>query len=277
MAERSGADFGSRLRTARERRGVDLREISSRTKIPIGVLEALERNDISRLPRGIFGRAFVRSYAAEIGLDPEQAVRDFVAAFPEDSALAGHAASGQIEDNEAVESDRQLATTVLRLILVSVPLAGVVLYFGTVGRRAATVPVERPAAVQPPASVPARVAQPPVTPAASTVPDAVPTVPSVPDATPVAAPGDRLVVGLSVKRACWISATVDGQKAIDGLLQPGDARTLDVGHELVLTAGDGSAVVLTLNGAAARPIGRTGDVATARITPSNAGSFVGAR
>jgi hypothetical protein len=93
----------------------------------------------------------------------------------------------------------------------------------------------------------------------------------------VPAPGDRLVVGLSVKRACWISATVDGQKTIDRLVQPGDGRTLEVHRELVLTAGDGSAVVLTLNGAAARPIGRTGEVATARITPGNAGSFMAAR
>ena len=50
--------------------------------------EALERNDISRLPGGIFSRAFVRSYAAEIGADPEQTVRDFLTQFPHESVTA---------------------------------------------------------------------------------------------------------------------------------------------------------------------------------------------
>src|SRR5437899_11057192 len=59
------------------------------TKISVSQLEALERNDISRLPGGIFSRAFVRSYAAEVGVDPEQTVRDFLSQFPHDSVTIG--------------------------------------------------------------------------------------------------------------------------------------------------------------------------------------------
>ena len=43
-------DFGRRLREARERRGLSLRQIASATKISMITLEALERNDIARLP-----------------------------------------------------------------------------------------------------------------------------------------------------------------------------------------------------------------------------------
>jgi len=77
------------MRLAREQRGVSLRQIAEATKISVSALEALERNDISRLPGGIFSRAFVRSYAAEIGVDPEQTVRDFLSQFPHDSVTAG--------------------------------------------------------------------------------------------------------------------------------------------------------------------------------------------
>ena len=83
------SDFGSRMRQAREQRGVSLRQIAEKTKIGVSALEALERNDISRLPGGIFSRGFVRSYAAEIGVDPEQTVREFLAQFPHDSVTAG--------------------------------------------------------------------------------------------------------------------------------------------------------------------------------------------
>ena len=74
-------DFGAKLRGARERRGVSLRQIAETTKISVAALEALERNDPSRLPGGIFSRAFVRSYAAEVGLDPEATVREFLERF----------------------------------------------------------------------------------------------------------------------------------------------------------------------------------------------------
>ena len=88
IAEQAKADFGLKMKRQREERGVTLRQIADATKISMVSLEALERNDISRLPGGIFSRAFVRSYAMEIGLDPEQTVRDFLVQFPHDSLTA---------------------------------------------------------------------------------------------------------------------------------------------------------------------------------------------
>ena len=77
------------MRRLREERGVTLRQIADTTKISLGTLEALERSDVARLPGGIFSRAFLRLYATQIGLDPEQTVRDFLTNFPGDSAAAG--------------------------------------------------------------------------------------------------------------------------------------------------------------------------------------------
>src|SRR5262245_47305788 len=90
MAPGKSGTFGDKLRQARERRGVTLRQIADSTKLSVAVLDALERNDFSRLPGGIFSRAFVRSFAAEVGLDPEQMVRDFLAEFPDGGNIANH-------------------------------------------------------------------------------------------------------------------------------------------------------------------------------------------
>src|SRR6266436_6515141 len=127
-ADRPPGSFGTTLREAREQRGVSLRQIANATKISVSVLDALERNDISRLPGGIFGRAFVRAYAVEVGLDPEQTIHDFIAQFPADSVTVGHPTSARVEDNEALESDRRTASTFLRLIAFSVPVAAAVLF-----------------------------------------------------------------------------------------------------------------------------------------------------
>ncbi len=128
-------DVGRMLREARERRGLSLRQISNATKIAMMTLEALERNDIARLPGGIFSRSFVRAYALEVGLEPEVVIEQFMGQFPQDSVTAGHPTTSQIEDHEAVESDRRTASTLLRLIAISIPIAAVVVYFGTAGRR----------------------------------------------------------------------------------------------------------------------------------------------
>jgi len=75
--------FGVRLRQQRERQEVALATIAEQTKIKLSLLQELERDDISHWPTGIFRRAFVRCYAAAIGLDPEVAVREFLEQFPE--------------------------------------------------------------------------------------------------------------------------------------------------------------------------------------------------
>src|ERR1700741_1909333 len=126
--ERSVGGFGGKLRDARERRGISLRQIPNATKISVAALEALERNDISRLPGGIFSRAFVRSYAVEIGLDPEETVREVIAQFPTDAVTAGSPHVPQ-EDHVAIESERRSAETAVKLIAISLPIVGVILYF----------------------------------------------------------------------------------------------------------------------------------------------------
>ena len=74
--------FGARLRRRREEQQIALATIAERTKIKQSLLEALERDDISHWPTGIFRRAFIRAYALGIGLDPDVVVREFFEVFP---------------------------------------------------------------------------------------------------------------------------------------------------------------------------------------------------
>jgi transcriptional regulator with XRE-family HTH domain len=81
-------DFGAWLRTERERAGVSLDRIAAQTKVARSLLDALERNDLSRWPAGIFRRSFVRNYAEIVGLDPDRTVALFLLAFPEHAGPA---------------------------------------------------------------------------------------------------------------------------------------------------------------------------------------------
>jgi transcriptional regulator with XRE-family HTH domain len=76
--------FGRRLRSSRERLGISLEAIAASTKISRSLLADLERDDVSKWPGGIYRRAFVREYAAAIGLPAEAVVAEFNQLFPEE-------------------------------------------------------------------------------------------------------------------------------------------------------------------------------------------------
>jgi len=64
---------------------------------------------------------------------------------------------------------------------------------------------------------------------------------------------------------------------IERLMQPGERSTLEVKREMVLIAGDAGALAVTLNGAAAKPLGKAGQVVTARYNLTNFKNYVQAR
>jgi transcriptional regulator with XRE-family HTH domain len=76
--------FGPRLKAHRERQGITLQDIAESTKIGASLLSSLERNDVSQWPKGIYRRAFLRSYARAIDIPFEPVWAEFVQLFPED-------------------------------------------------------------------------------------------------------------------------------------------------------------------------------------------------
>ena len=70
-ADRSLAE---RLSAGRARRGVDIHRAERDTKIRARHLDALERGDDGDLPDMVYTTGFVRTYAAYVGLDPDDAV-----------------------------------------------------------------------------------------------------------------------------------------------------------------------------------------------------------
>lgn len=109
MSERD--TFGPRLRRERERRGITLEQIASRTNVSVDLWAAFESNDFARWPKGVFARAFVRDYAKAVGLDANEVVDDFCRLFPlgdrravplirEQAKLIGHDAT--VEDERSL-------------------------------------------------------------------------------------------------------------------------------------------------------------------------------
>ncbi len=95
--------LGARLRRRREEQDIALSTIAEQTKIKASLLEALERDDVSQWPAGIFRRAFVRAYAHAINLDPDVTTREFLEVHPDpvqvEAAAAIATAAGGAQDD----------------------------------------------------------------------------------------------------------------------------------------------------------------------------------
>jgi cytoskeletal protein RodZ len=261
-------DFGGKLRLARERRGVSLRQISAATKISVAALEALERNDVSRLPGGIFSRSFVRSYASEVGLDPDETLHEFLDRFQGSPSTVIPTPATASEAESAFDAQQRVAGAVLKALLITVPLVVLILYF--------TMRVRTPASVT---------STPPSPPPASTnVPAEHGTAPSAvaPSPAPVATTGaarpssvdNALALDIATTGDCWVRIIADGKVTVARLMHAGDKERQEVRAKAVIQVGDAGSFTFSINGRPARPLGPAGSVRTAIITKDTLASYV---
>jgi cytoskeleton protein RodZ len=304
MSEDATSGVGSELRDARERAGLSLRTVADRTKIPVQTLEALERDDISRLPGGIFLRSFVRAYASEVGLDPEQAVRRFVARFPD--ASVEEAPTPFIANPEKIVVDEQPAGSRLwRVVGWSLPLVLVIVYFGFGGRLSwwrQSAPPSAPrteAQGEPSSSTPSPVLTTPVAPASPN--PATTGAAGDPAAAAAAAAGvsatdqtaraaetpqqgenagaaaGQFEITLASRGRCWVTIRSDGKIVYTGTLNAGERQDLKTGGQVTLTVGNAGVIDLALNGKPTRALGGEGEVVTLRLSADNLNSFLVSR
>ncbi|HEY8549962.1 MAG TPA: RodZ domain-containing protein [Vicinamibacterales bacterium] len=260
---------GTELRAAREQRGLTLAQISASTRISIGVLEALEAGNVRRLPGGIFTRGFVRAYAREVGLDPEETVRQFLEEFPDETQSLGLHRHEAERESDALDPDfnswRSLvfigAATVGAIIMV----AWVLVWLRGSIDAAASSEDPRPHASVVEASAGGSEPGDP-----SAVDDPMQPVTPPPPPAPVY---EGITVTLAPEGQCWARIISDGQRSFQGLMPAGARETREARERLVLTVGDAGACRFILNGRPARPLGRPGAVVTARITRDNVQAF----
>lgn len=256
-------EFGLHLKQARENRGMSLRQIAGATKISTVALEALERGDFSRLPGGIFSRAFVRAYAIEVGLDPDETVLKY-AELAEAIANASMRAPAPLEisddDRAFLERQRQ-AGVWLRVIaaVILVAIVGTVAWWVTSRAKKTGVvsSTQEPVSATTPTQAP-----PPVTAPVAPAPSAAP------------ARSRAIVIKLHADGMSWVQITADGRAVLSRNLTAGETQTVEADRDVAVQFGNAGAISWTVNGRAAKPLGALGEVKRATLTKENVADFV---
>lgn len=249
-------DVGTTLRHARERKGLTIEQLARTTRITASLLHALENNAFDKVPSGIFARGFIRSYAREVGLDPEEMVQQYLEESGDTIGTAEPVAGAELdEDIRVMQVDPEpvsgRATWGYALIVAALLVAFV----------SSTRTGNSDDAL---ASVVAAQAAEPASPNDSTGAE--------PDA--VATTGEGLVrFDIVPSGPCWVEVIVDGKRVVYRTMQPGERETI-AAREIALRVGDPAAFSYTINGRPGRPLGPAGTPVSVTLTSDSYREFL---
>ena len=241
--------IGDRLRNAREAKGLSLDAVEGLTRIRAVYLQALEDEQLDRLPGLVYGRGFLRTYAAALGLDPDPLLEVFPREPPEAQLIIGvHGVEIPIQPAAPRSPLRRAATYGGLILLVGLLVVVAVGYFQL---REFSAPVPPEAVTPPPPAQPAPPSAEPIQP-----PPAIPE-PPVGDAKDQREPAPSPVGGVNVElRATgpsWVRVVADGESAFQGILEAGDVRRWHAERRLTIRVGNSPAVEVRVNGEAFKP------------------------
>jgi cytoskeleton protein RodZ len=110
--------IGQQLKAARELKGVTASQAAAATHLKVQHVEALERDDYSRLAVPTYAKGFLRIYAEYLGLDPAPLLREYTARFVGQPVAAPAATPAAPADGSVFKSPRRpLALAPPRLAL----------------------------------------------------------------------------------------------------------------------------------------------------------------
>jgi cytoskeleton protein RodZ len=243
------AGFGEHLKREREMRGVSLDEICSATRIGTRFLVALESEEWELLPGGVFNRGFVRAISRYLGLDEEGMIAEYVMAINEGDNTPSWARQ---EPPLTPKSWRPWMAAAMILILAAAGWLSWHFYSAHRAQKLAVRPAATALTETPLAAEPSQ--------GASNVGDPRPAGKVVPDAT------GTLMLKIEAGKATSVEVSADGAGVFEGNMIAGQNRMFEAQNEFDVSAQDGGALLLQLNGQTLAPIGPPGRSGKVKLT-----------
>jgi transcriptional regulator with XRE-family HTH domain len=273
---------GAALAHAREDAGMTTSQVSDATRVRRGIIEAIERGDMSSIPGGeVYARGHIRAIAVVLGIDAgpllaqldaqpaaaEPVPHEVVQPVAQPTAVADHHASlgGSLASTLGAGATRRgpnWSGVMIAALALVIAVAAIQLYRGsTSGEHPVAVPLTSPTA---------STSSPPTTAPTGPATSPPPTNPSTSPPGDVVAQGDAVTVALTVTgKACWMRVTTATQTLFEGTLTRGTTKTFQDKSKVKLLLGNAGGVSLVVNGVDVGHPGGGGQVATVTFGPGN--------
>jgi cytoskeletal protein RodZ len=215
-----------------------LEQVAEETRIAVSVLEALEAEEMNRLPPEVFTKGFLRAFAQVIGADPIEAVKRYEARL---LLLQRHTDAEEPHPDRRELRGKMTAGLLLLAVLIASSLLG---YRYWIGDPTEVAPVPQSASPDP------SVDQAPT--AALPASEATKSLPVTPP--------PKYVLTVTAKEDAWIKVSVDQGTPSEHTLKSGAQIKLEAQTAFNLLIGNASGIRLNLDGKPVQVPGKRGEV-----------------
>lgn len=287
--------LGSGLKTARESKGLSLKDVNEKTRISVSILDAIENDRFHLLPPGVYTRNFIRTYADFLGVDSQELLDHFT---KEREQTAPPVLQKDDADISAVNHRRYwkvFAIGAVALILIGVLVwslnscwyAGNSAISSFIGEKNDEGPIPQvklpnrddgavnsdknlfipaassrtlPDALRPEIARPVNLQQ-------STVQDVYPRISaSIPDSEQKAEENSgRYQLVIEAKERTWLQIRADDGAASQVILNPGERINRTAREHFILDIGNAAGVSVSFQGRKLENLGKRGQVAHLRL------------
>jgi len=240
---------GAVLKAERLRKNMTLREISRITKISMLTLETLEGDHEEASPPATYARGFIKSYAVELELDPDEVLAIYDQELKEQQKAA--------PAKKTQDESPRIPGYIVPVIIGAVLLLACALYFGYMGRSSDT---PRVAVVEVQDQEPEQSKEPEqqTMPAPSAVPE-LPAGQAADTAAPAEpAAGHPFTVRFVAGERSWMRFTVDDRHMFDVLMKPGESYSVNAVANVKVRIGNPGGVKAFFNDSSVPVPGRRG-------------------
>lgn len=236
--DRDSHSFGRYLQTIRLEKNISLEQVAEQTRIGVGNLLLVEQEDHEQLPAEVFVKGFLRSYAAAVGADGDEAVRRYEARLNVAQKIA------QSENGAGRSETRSRWKLMIICGLFLGVIAVSVMVISLISR---TPDSEKPAQLKPPAEQ--------ETPAVGQSSGGI----ALSSESKEKNTGKLSLLITAVEKT-WIKVIIDEKESTEYNLNPGDELVLEAAKGYNLLIGNAGGLKITLNNKPVIVPGESGQV-----------------
>lgn len=256
--------IGDALRGAREAQGRSLEDAAQSLRARVTLLRALEEEDFATFGGDVYAKGFLKSYAVDVGLDPEPLLDTYRREIGQDDVRATTLVSGM---SGQPRPPRNAPPAWVAFILVGVVVVAGIGFISQQGS-GRTPPVASQDEPQGPPPAPATNDAGPEDDAT----DDGDAEPSAPAPAPAPAPEpepefEGVELLLALEASSWMRVVVDGSVVSEQTVEAGETIPFRGEQEIEIRFGNPGGVRAELNGEDLGPQGESGQPVTVRYTP----------
>ena len=241
--DKESLSFGRYLQAIRLEKKISLEQVAEQTRIGLGNLMLVEQEDHEQLPAEVFVKGFLRSYAAAIGADGDEAVRRYESRLDVVQKIAESGASiGKPAKNMWWKS---ILALILFLSIIALSIT-VVSYFHNQQGTAEPLPQKSSAAAERPVAGESEKGINPAAESGTVIPEI-------------------LSLQITAQEDTWVKVIIDEKESTEYTLSSGDNIQLEAKTGYNLLIGNAAGVKIKLNGKPVSISGESGQVVTLHL------------